>query len=60
MRLFFCKEIFSSSEINEWYEELDGNKTATCPFFCVDSVIGETEEFPITKEFLAEMHEYWF
>ncbi len=54
---FFCLEIFSPKEIDEW---IDSDSTALCPKCCIDSVIGESSGFPITREFLEKMKEYWF
>ena len=55
---FYCLEIFESSLINEWIEDKRG--TALCPFCGIDSVIGESSGYPITKEFLSSMKKYWF
>lgn len=55
---FYCLKIFNPKEITEWIE--DSNGTAICPYCGIDSVIGESSGFPITKEFLSEMSEYWF
>lgn len=54
---FYCLEIFPPKEIKTWlhYEE-----TAICPYCCIDSVIGESTGYPITKEFLKKMNEHWF
>ena len=55
---FFCLSIFAPAEINEW---IQGTKeTALCPFCGIDSVIGESSGYPITKDFLSKMKEYWF
>ncbi len=54
---FYCLSIFSPSEIEDW---IDHNQTALCPFCGVDSVIGESSGYPVTKEFLEKMKEYWF
>ena len=54
---FYCLEIFNPEEITEW---VDRNETALCPFCGIDSVIGESSGFPITKEFLEEMRRKWF
>ncbi len=60
---FYCKAVFNPSEIEEWIDE-DKNKigqTALCPKCGIDSIIGEKSEFPVNdKEFLKEMHRYWF
>lgn len=56
---FYCLNIFNSNEIIEWIES-DNPPTALCPFCGIDSVIGESSGFPITKEFLKEMQQYWF
>ena len=46
-----------AKEIQEW---VDGGKTAICPKCDMDSVIGESSGFPITKEFLGAMYKKWF
>lgn len=55
---FHCLGIFSPSDIKEWIKDPDG--TALCPLCGVDSVIGESSGYPITKEFLEKMHRHWF
>jgi len=54
---FSCFQVFARSEISEW---IDNGQTALCPYCPVDSVIGSASGYPITKEFLEEMHRYWF
>jgi len=54
---FYCLTIFKSSEIQDWIDE---GQTALCARCGVDSVIGAASGFPITKEFLEEMHKHWF
>lgn len=55
---FSCLAIFHSSEIDTWYD--DRGDTAACPYCGIDSVIGESSGYPITKEFLKIMNNYWF
>ena len=55
---FFCLKIFGPKEITDWIKDTEG--TAICPYCGVDSVIGESSGFPMTKEFLSKMYEYWF
>ncbi len=55
---FYCLEIFEPSRIKKWIKDNAG--TAVCPHCGVDSVIGESSGYPITKEFLEKMKEYWF
>ena len=60
---FCCLAIYSPSKIKEWIKannDCDKNGTAICPYCYVDSVIGESSGFPITKEFLKKMNEHWF
>ena len=60
---FYCRKIFSSSEITEWViadNPLDRRGTAICPYCGVDAVLGESSGFPITREFLSAMREKWF
>ncbi len=54
---FYCRESFAPDEIDEW---TDDDQTALCPKCGIDSVIGSTAGFPLTREFLEEMHGYWF
>jgi transcriptional regulator with XRE-family HTH domain len=56
---FYCLSIFSPRKIKKWIE--DGTSgTAICPYCGIDSVIGDSSGFPVTKEFLGEMKSYWF
>lgn len=55
---FYCLSIFSPGQISEWIE--DRGETACCPYCFMDSVIGESSGYPITKDFLAKMNKHWF
>ena len=55
---FYCLHIFSPNEIIEWVKDIDG--TAICPYCGIDSVIGESSGYPITKIFLGQMKQHWF
>ena len=60
---FYCLEIFPPSEISNWVDVPEDNnigQTALCPKCMIDSVIGDKSGYPITKEFLNKMKEYWF
>ncbi|MDO4207195.1 MAG: cytoplasmic protein [Lachnospiraceae bacterium] len=60
---FYCLTIFEPSEIEEWIiadNPCDKRGTAICPHCGIDSVIGESSGFPITKEFLLKMKKRWF
>jgi hypothetical protein len=54
---FYFLSIFPPTDITEW---IDDGHTAQCPKCPVDSVIGSASGYPITSEFLREMHEFWF
>ena len=54
---FYCMSIFPPSEITEW---TDDGQTALCPMCPVDVVIGSASGYPITREFLQQMHDHWF
>ena len=59
---FYCLTIFDPKEITEWLEydnPCDRYGTAICPYCGIDSIIGESSGFPITKEFLQKMKNYW-
>ena len=60
---FWCMRIYSPTEIEDWIiadNKIDRRGTAICPYCGVDSVIGESSGYPITKEFLVEMNKRWF
>jgi len=54
---FYCLEVFPPSEIEDWTDDGD---TALCPKCGIDSVIGSVSGYPIERQFLARMHDYWF
>lgn len=57
---FYCLQTFPPSDIADWIDEpIDQEQTALCPQCGIDSVIGSSSGFPITKAFLA-MNQYWF
>ncbi len=55
---FYCLNIFNPSEIKKYIKDNSG--TAVCPYCGVDSVIGESSGYHITKEFLKGMYNVWF
>ena len=57
---FHCMEIYEPGDIYEWISDVGSEKTALCPYCDTDSVIPDASGFPVTKEFLKEMHEYWY
>lgn len=59
---FYCKAIFPPRDIDAWVDEDETGigQTALCPDCFIDSVLGDKSGFPISEEFLSEMHRYWF
>jgi len=64
---FYCLSIFSPSEIEDWVDarkdEIDINEsgqTALWPRCGIDSVLGSASGYPITRDFLQKMNDYWF
>ena len=58
---FYCLAIFGPDEIDVWVDSVNGvGQTALCPRCSVDSIIGSASGFPITQEFLEQMHRRWF
>lgn len=55
---FHCLKIYSPTEIEDWIDENDS--CALCPNCGIDSVIGSKSGYPITTEFLRQMHQHWF
>jgi hypothetical protein len=58
---FSCGEVFPPKEIRAWTDEGsdDNERTALCPKCGVDAVIGSASGFPIEKDFLRKMRNYW-
>lgn len=54
---FYCGSVFSPSMIEEW---TDGEQTAICPHCGIDSVLGDYSGYPMTEEFLNELHKFSF
>lgn len=54
---FYCLKTYPPSEISEW---VDDDKTALCPRCGIDAVIGSASGYPLTREFLRDMHSFWF
>jgi len=59
---FYCLATYSPADIKEWTDEDEAGigTTALCPRCGIDSVIGNKSGYPITKEFLEQMHSVWF
>ena len=54
---FHCLSIFDPKEILDW---LEPEGTALCPYCGIDSVIGQSSGYPITKDLLQKMKDHWF
>jgi len=54
---FYCLEIYHPNEIVDW---TDNGQCAICPKCGNESVIGSTSGYPLTRDFLKEMHKHWF
>jgi hypothetical protein len=59
---FSCLETYPPSLIDEWCDEDERGveQTAICPGCSVDAVLASASGVPLTPEFLAAMHAYWF
>ena len=58
---FYCKSIYSASEVKEWYDnDGRGDKTALCPKCGIDSVLGDATFVELTPELLELMNMLFF
>ena len=62
---FYCLSIFPPDEIKDWINESENcprgpGKTAICPNCGIDSVLPDTIDYELTKEFLEMMQEKFF
>lgn len=55
---FHCLNIFSPKQISEWASSTED--VAICPYCGIDSVVPDSQQSPITKDFLKELKYYWF
>ena len=53
----YCLKIFKPNEIIDW---CDNDETAICPFCGIDSIIYDNKIYPLTKDFLKDMKQFWF
>jgi hypothetical protein len=54
---FFCLQTFPPTEIQEW---TDDDQTALCPRCGIDAVLGSRSNYPLTEDFLKQMHDRSF
>jgi NAD-dependent SIR2 family protein deacetylase len=54
-----CQAIFPPADITRWIKDRNGD-TPECPKCGIDCVLGSSQGYPITPEFLAELSFYWF
>jgi hypothetical protein len=59
---FYCLEIYSPDEINDWHGEKckEYEPLAQCPKCGIDSVIGSASGYPMETTFLSVMRDFWF
>ena len=59
---FYSLEIYKPVDIMDWVDEDESGvgQCALCAKCGIDSVTGSASGYPITKEFLQKMHDYWF
>ena len=59
---YYCETTFAPDEIEYWIDddENDIGQTARCPNCSIDSVIGDSTGYNLSKELLAELHYYAF
>lgn len=60
---FGCLAIMKPAEIKHFTKEKEKDgavlSTAWCPHCKIDTVIGSSSGYPVTREFLKEMNNYW-
>ena len=60
---FHCLSIYSPDKIDGWLNENDVDNDIGFTALCscgVDALIGSASNFPITSEFMQDMHARWF
>lgn len=54
-----CMAIFDSDDVTQFYPETDGQRTAICPRCGADEVLHAESGYPITEEFLKQLHRFY-
>ncbi len=54
---FYCLKIFDPKLIVEW---CDNNQITICPYCGIDSIIYDSQFYPVSNDFLKQMKDYWF
>lgn len=57
---FRCGSTFAGHEVTSWFEEVDGEDTALCPYCGTNTVIVGTDEFPLSTALLSLLYRHWF
>lgn len=57
---FYCLVTYPATQVTEFVDEIPGRRTALCPKYDIDSVIGDASGVELTTEFLRKMKNYWF
>jgi hypothetical protein len=64
---FYCLTVVPSNSIKEYIDEGLSDKkesstvkTALCPKCRIDSLIPDVAGYDLSKQFLEEMHDFWF
>lgn len=58
---FYCGAIFPTDSITKWIDKVgDRNVTAMCPDCGTDAVLPSSSGYPIERDFLLKMRDYWF
>jgi hypothetical protein len=57
---FHCLRIFRPSRVRDWTWDYGAWDTALCPYCCIDSVVADNPEFPVTGATLRKLHELRF
>ena len=57
---FHCGSTFTGSDVVDWMPEEDSEDTALCPYCGCDTVIYETDAFPVSTALLSRLYAHWF
>ncbi|MGN0470272.1 MAG: hypothetical protein ACI4GV_05095 [Acutalibacteraceae bacterium] len=57
---YYCRKLFSPSDIKDWISDIGKEKTALCPNCSMDNVIGDGSGFSVTEDLLDEMYNYFY
>ena len=57
---YHCLKVFTRWDLNEWITDVFNKPVPLCPYCQQDSIIGDAQGYPITRELLVQIRNYCY